>query len=507
MKSLIYSLFWSLVLSSPLQLISTNGQSSTSQAGLMQTLYASDVAQQQQYDSFMATNFSINVIDYFFDGEVRNLNKYLSAQFDLIPKQNRKFVKVEDVSKYYNHSGSRNSEWSQGDLDSIWSEFKLMDHNNDTKVTRREYVNYLSEKIPTEGAQVAPSVCLATEDRIRRMCLATVNANNNLDGLNLAVTVQRLKCFTGISSVFKYTAEKCVAQAQSCSAVQSCFEHYNLSNIPEDVLMRLPTLTGPPANDTMRVVGEHIAIGGYYAALLATSIAGFFIAFPYSLLTMIPTTTVGLTGMTIAIPHRVNTRIANKMALTKWDPTNDGFGIFDKIANKTNILAPNPPPPPKPECDVYLYWSQSCAAVSSPESRVCSDGGSLVVRDSCKTHFSAASKSCGKMQSYGCHSLCYNSELRSCTGKFNYMDIPCSAAIPDDLDPEINPILTVGSFRQCQQLCNESQQKNGTSCGAFTFIGSEWNEDTSKCILYDASRAPNMLSYPVATGCVFAAPK
>ena len=73
-----------------------------------------------------------------------------------------------------------------------------------------------------------------------------------------------------------------------------------------------------------------------------------------------------------------------------------------------------------PSCDHSVeYWSNSCGAIASTTSKICSLGGTLVYRKSCNTHFAPYSRGCSFLY-MGCRSKCRISAPSCDPGKVGF---------------------------------------------------------------------------------------
>ncbi len=186
-----------------------------------------------------------------------------------------------------------------------------------------------------------------------------------------------------------FPVEQCVLRTTQCLAAVECFTIYQAAI---QYVMERNTTFNLTKDGLSGNITQKVSVGPYWNAMSSAVSGSFFLTGLSKIVTTLLTSALGAGSLITEFGSRLNERKLEAMTLPKWFATNVTFNESNPLGESQN---PFPivvtAPPPKPVCNVYIYWTASCGAIGSHSARNCSDGGSLVHRKSCRTHFHPAS--------------------------------------------------------------------------------------------------------------------
>ncbi|KAI3661461.1 hypothetical protein MP638_003934 [Amoeboaphelidium occidentale] len=433
-----------------------------------------------------------------FGGAEKSFRQFINTEFEKLDANKNGKLEIRDFmerlrrieSNAFNNSSLANVYGF--DDETLEMQFNVMDRNNDSYVSKDEFYEVMSNEVLNQKLNLNPRFCEATLDHLHQVC-----AGSNSTSVPEMLNVVRLKCYSGVSSLFDFQNEKCISNATSCDGVSICF---NQSYTPAEVKkisnqVALPQNHLPTEISKAKRGGQIFGMSLFYFTYLSALVAGLFLPVPIGFITGAFTSTIAGVTFILQLGSQSSNEMFNRMGITKWQSEHAAYQWIDNLIQRKPLFKQRESLPPPPTCDVWVYWSRSCNAIGSKASRRCSDGGSLVRKHSCTTHFSPASHTCG-VQGFGCQSLCYNSNFTTCDNTFRYKNAECSGFNLESLSIANLP---VRSFDECIQNCKHAYKD---SCSTFVFTGADWGSAISNCFIYNSTSQPTLIQGLHGSGCV-----
>ena len=381
-----------------------------------------------------------------------------------------------------------------------------LDINNDKKVSFDEYKSVFLESVAVQAPQVDDSVCDLVVEKLNSTC-----QHDKLFKLRLDVV--RLQCQSGISALSGYSVEQCLLQSVSCDEISACFKSkyptdQGLAEMPEaqGLFAEVPAAPVPaPSTDPEQQIKDQIQKGleeerrkSLLRRIVTATILVLNILIPILAAIFLSGVTAGATGgiatvigiatIVVQIATKLNEENFDLTSIPKWLPgiiinaANGGSGVSNGTAYNGTVADGTAA---GFECDVWMYWSANCGAISSENAKTCSNGGNKIFTDSCVSHFKPGSRGCGFME-LGCKSACIDSNL-SCDDEFKYESVlpEISANIAGK---ELKLVQGEGQkLSDCRFNCRIVDQ-----CAAFVYAAPVWAQRNGTCHLFSDQYLPDV---------------